>query len=415
MIRTFAPRQAAVAAVLLLLLALGAGCAPQKSGTAAGGKSTPIVVWMQMDPQERGRFERNIGIYEKAHPGVVIQDVPYDTENLRQQFQTAAAGGGGPQVIFGPSDQIGPLSLLALIQPLDQVMPAGFFDRFVPQSLDTLNGHLWAAPDQVGNHLMLVYNRKLVPTPPATSAEFVALAQKLTHDGQYGFAMETTEPYWLAPFLAGFGGWVMDAEHRPTLDTPAMRKALAYLADLKNRKQLMPRESNYQNAHTLFQEGKAAMIINGPWSWADYLKSGVDLGIAPLWTLDGGGRATPMTASKGFSINVNCPKDQLPAVIDFVTFCTSAEAELLAADTLGVLPSNREAWSAPLITGNPILQASQRGFELGRRMPVVPEMRVIWDVMRPNLQAVMNGSKTPDAAAREMQSAAEQQIAGMKR
>ena len=44
----------------------------------------------------------------------------------------------------------------------------------------------------------------------------------------------------------------------------------------------MPRESSYQNAHTLFQEGKAAMIINGPWSWADYRKSGIDLGIAPL-------------------------------------------------------------------------------------------------------------------------------------
>jgi maltose-binding protein MalE len=373
---------------------------------------------MQMDPQERGRFERNIAIYEKAHPGVTIQDVPYDTENLRQQFQTAAAGGGGPQIIFGPSDQIGPLSLLSLIQPLDtlqSVMPKGFFDRFVPQALDTLGGHLWAAPDQVGNHLMLVYNRQLVPTPPATSGQFVALAQKLTHNGQYGFAMETTEPYWLAPFLAGYGGWVMDAQHQPTLDTPAMRKALAYLADLKNGKHLMPAESNYQNAHTLFKEGKAAMIINGPWSWADYRNAGIDVGIAPLWTLDDGGRVTPMIASKGFSINVNCPKDQLPAVIDFVTFCTSPEAELLEADTLGVLPSHKEAWAAPRITGDPILQASQRGFELGRRMPVVPEMRVIWDVMRPGMQAVMNGSKTPDAAAREMQAAAVQQIAGMKR
>ena len=367
-----------------------------------------------MDPQERARFERNVAAYQAAHPGVTVQIVPYDTENLREQFQTAAAGGGGPQLIFGPSDQVGPLSLLELILPLDETMPAGFFDRFVPQALDTLNGHVWQAPDQVGNHLMLVYNRALVPVPPQTSEEFVALAKKLTRDGQYGFAMETTEPYWLAPFLAGFGGWVMDAEHRPTLDTPAMRQALGYLADLKNRQNLMPKESNYQNAHTLFQEGKAAMIINGPWSWADYRKSGIDVGIAPLWTLPGGGRATPMIASKGYSINVNCPKADLPRVIDFVTFCTSAEAELLAADTLGVLPSHRDAWGHPRIQGDPILQASQRGFELGRRMPVGPEMRVLWDVMRPGMQSAMNGSKTPAVAAREMQAAAEQQIAGMK-
>ena len=48
-------------------------------------------------------------------------------------------------------------------------------------------------------------------------------------------------------------------------------------------------------------------------------------------------------------------------------------------------------------------------------MPVVPEMRVLWDVMRPGMQAVMNGSKTPETAAKEMQASAVQQIAGMKR
>jgi arabinogalactan oligomer / maltooligosaccharide transport system permease protein len=415
MCRTLASRSAAFAACLLGLTLMASGCAPRKaadSGAKPGG--TTIVVWSQMDPQERGRFERNIATYQQAHAGITIQNVPYDTENLRQQFQTQAAAGSGPQIIFGPSDQVGPLSLLQLIQPLDVTMPKGFFERFVPQALDTLNGHIWQAPDQVGNHLMLVYNRKLVPTPPQTSDEFFAIAKKLTKAGQYGFAMETTEPYWLAPFLTGFGGWVMDAQHQPSLDSPAMVKALAYLADLK-KQGLMPRESNYQNAHTLFQEGKAAMIINGPWSWADYRKAGIDVGIAPLWTLPGGGRATPMTASKGYSINVNCPKDQVASVIDFVTFCTSAPAELLEADTLGTLPSNKEAWDSPVIRNDPVLQVSQRGFELGRRMPVVPEMRVLWDVMRPGLQAVMNGSKTPEAAAKEMQASAVQQIAGMKR
>jgi len=35
--------------------------------------------------------------------------------------------------------------------------------------------------------------------------------------------------------------------------------------------------------------------------------------------------------------------------------------------------------------------------------------------MRPGMQDVMNGAKTPEAAARDMQEAALQQIAGMKR
>ncbi|MCC6651357.1 MAG: extracellular solute-binding protein [Candidatus Eisenbacteria bacterium] len=397
-------------ACLLACIALVPACAPKKAAGPA-----KIVVWSQMDPEERARFEKNIATYEAAHPGTDIENVPYDTENLRQQFQTAAAGGGGPQVIFGPSDQVGPLSLLELIRPLDETMPAGFFDRFVPQALDTLNGHLWAAPDQVGNHLMLVYNRKLVPEPPRTAAEFLAIAKKLSKDGVYGFAMNVNEPFWLAPFLAGHGGWVFDAAGNPSLDTPAMRDALGYLADLKGKQGIMPAECDYQVAETLFLEGKAAMIVNGPWSWAAYRKGGIDLGIAPIWDMPNGSHAMPMTASKGYSINVNVSAEQLPAVIEFITFCTSAEAELVDAVALGTLPSHKDAWIAPEIANDPTLKLSQEAFAKGRRMPVVPEMRVVWDVMRPGLQQVMNGSKSAADAAREMQAAAVQQIAGMKR
>ncbi|MEO5989243.1 MAG: extracellular solute-binding protein [Candidatus Eisenbacteria bacterium] len=401
-----------IAAALLALSLVLPGCAPHQE--KAGGAKT-LVVWMQMDPEERGRLEKNLLEYQTMHPGIMVQAVPYDTENLRQTFQTAASGGSGPQLIFGPSDQIGPLSLLQLLKPLDTVMPAGFFDRFVPQSLDTLNGHLWAAPDQVGNHLMVCFNRALLKEAPRTAQEFLRVAKEQTRDGRYGFAMNVGEPYWLAPFLAGYGGWVMDNQSQPTLDTPQMREALAYLADLKNKQGIMPRESDYQLAETLFKEGKAAMIVNGPWSWSGYRKAGIDLGIAPIWKLPNGQAGMPMTASKGYSINVNVKDSEMPAVIELVTYLTSPQAELREATALGVLPSHKDAWADATIQNDPFLKISQQGFAAGRRMPVVPELRVIWDVMRPGLQGVMNGSKSPAEAARGMQASAMQQIASMKR
>lgn len=403
-----------LAAGLALSLALSlSACAPKKAEGPAG--AVKLTVWMQMDPQERARFEANLAAYKTTHPNVTVDIVPYNTEDLRQQFISAASGGAGPQIIFGPSDQVGPLSVTKLIRPLDEALPQGFFDRFVPQALDTLDGHLWAAPDQVGNHLVLCYNKKLVPVPPVTHEDFLKIAKAQTKDGVYGFSMNTMEPYWLAPFLGGFGGWVMDANHQPTLDSPAMQQALAYLADLKNKQGVMPREATYENSHTLFTEGKAAMIVNGPWSWADYRKAGIDLGVAPLWTLPNGRRAMPMTASKGYSINTNVTADELPAVIELIEFLTSPAAELRDATRLGLLPSHRDAWADAAIQGDPVLHVSQASIESGRRMPVVPEMRVLWDTMRPGMQQVMNGSRTPEAAAREMQAAAVQQIAGMKR
>jgi len=399
-----------------LASSLFAGC-----GGSAKPSAAKLVIWEQMDPEERARFEANLEAFKASHPGVTIEHLPFETEQLRTQYQTAVTGGSDtPDLVFGPSDQVGPLSLLKTIRPLDETMPAGFFDRFIPGSLDTLEGHIWAAPDQVGNHLVLVYNRKLVPEAPQDAAAFAALAKRLTRAGSggqpgaYGFAMNLTEPYWLAPFLGGFGGWVMDADHQPTLDSPAMVQALAYLRDLKEKQGVMPRESDYMGAETLFKEGRAAMIVNGPWSWSGYRKAGIDVGVAPIFRLPNGAWAQPMVASKGYSINVNVPKDKLPLVVELVTFLTSAEAQTRQAVALGMLPSHRDAYADPAIAGDPTLKASQVAFERGRRMPVVPEMRVIWDVMRPELQNVMNGAKTPEKAAKDMQANALQQIAAMR-
>lgn len=401
-------------ALALLLLTTATACAPRKDSS---GK---IVVWVQMDPEERVRFEANLAAFEASHAGVDVEYVAYETENLRSQFMTAAGGGAGPQLVFGPSDQVGPFSLQNIIRPLDSTFPAGFFDRFVPQALDTLDGHLWAVPDQVGNHLLLVFNRAMLAEAPADAATFLAQAKRLTKAGQggeqgtYGFVMNVMEPYWLVPFLTGFGGWVMDEQRRPTLGTPAMVSALRYLADLKRNQRVMPGEVDYQVAETLFKEGKAAMIVNGPWAWSSYRKAGIDIGVAPLFRLPNGELARPMTASKGYSINANVKDDELPLVLELVTYLTSPEATLRSAAELGILPSTREAWADPRVQSDSVLVASQRAFELGRRMPVVPEMRALWDVMRPALQQVMSGSRTPEQASKDMQAAAVRQIEDMK-
>ena len=412
-------RGVAAAALVFALALTTAGCGGSSKAekTAAANK---LVIWEQMDPEERARLDLNLQAFKAAHPQVEIEHVPYDVEQLRTQFQTAASAGIGPDLIFGPSDQVGPLSLLKLILPLDETLPAGFFDRFIPAALDTLEGHVWAAPDQVGNHLVFLYDRKLVPVPPRTSGEFIAIAKRLTtkaagdKPGVYGFAMNTTEPYWLMPFLTAYGGWIMDANRVPTLDTPAMVKALTFLRGLASEG-IMPRESDYQIAETLFKEKQAAMVVNGPWSWSGYRKAGVDLGIAPIFMIDGADWARPMTASKGYSINVNVSKEKLPLVIELVTFLTSTESQVRSVRELGILPSAAAAYKDPSVAADPTLRASQEAFELGRRMPVVPEMRVLWDVMRPELQAVMNGAKTPEDAARAMQETAVRQIADMRK
>jgi maltose-binding protein MalE len=48
--------------------------------------------------------------------------------------------------------------------------------------------------------------------------------------------------------------------------------------------------------------------------------------------------------------------------------------------------------------------------KVGRPMPVVTELRWIWDAMRPAYQGIFSGRYTPKEAAAEMQKLAEKLI-----
>ncbi|MBU2500854.1 ABC transporter substrate-binding protein, partial [bacterium] len=81
---------------------------------------------------------------------------------------------------------------------------------------------------------------------------------------------------------------------------------------------------------------------------------------------------------------------------------------------LSVLPSDLEARKLPELQTDPVMLKSTEQIAKGRLMPIVPEMRAIWDTMRPGYQSVMNGDLTPAEAARSMQNRAVTMIERMR-
>ncbi len=384
--------------------------------------SGEIVIWEQKDPEEQIILSRQLAAFMKDHPGITVSTSHFETDVLHSQFQTAALAGGGPDLVYGPSDKIGPYSVMRLIVPLEEHFERSFFDEFEKTGVPVLDGHVYAIPDQIGNHLMLIYNKALVNRAPEDSDEWIAMCAEATRDldgdgfpDQYGLVFNYREPFWLIPFLGGFGGWVVDDEYRPTLDTPAMVRALRFLADLRNRHRIMPRECSYELSDTMFKQGKAAFLINGPWSLKAYVKAGLDIGIKPIPVITETGRhPVPMVSSKGYSISVNVPDDKLPIVKELLVHLTSEEAQREIVDELLILPSRSSLFRDERLLENEILAGSMAQARLGRPMPEVPEMRAIWDAIRPFYQSVLGGEMEPADAAREMQEQAEKKIAEMK-
>lgn len=400
---------------LVLALLLTGGCGPDR------GDPQRLTIWEQMEPAEQDLLADHLDLFQERHPGVRVDVVHFETENLRNNFQTAALARTGPDLIYGPSDHVGPFSIMGLIEPLEKVLPADSLAVYLDDAKPSLDGHVYRIADQVGNHLTLVLNRAHVDRVPETTDDLLEIARENTVDvdgdgrtDRYGLVFNLTEPFWLVPWLGGFGGWVMNDQNEPTLDTPAMREALRFLRRIVDEG-LVPPSCDYPLADTLFKQGNAAMTINGPWSWQTYRDLGIEVGLALLPRIAGTDHyPKPMTSSKGYSMNRWVPEARRELAVELLHFLTSAEVVGRIASELGTLPSRRDVAEWPRLQDDPTLQASWEQLVKGRLMPVVPEMRVLWDVMRPAMQQVVSGRLSPDAASRQMQEQAIQKIRELK-
>jgi maltose-binding protein MalE len=374
-----------------------------------------------MRVDERLILERQLARYMAEHPGVVVEQIFKETEELRSGFIVAAIAGQGPDLVYGPADQVGPFEVMRIIRPLEDLFSQAYLDSLIPEATRRYNGHLYQLADKLGNHLTLVYNRDILPAPPETDLDLIRLGQELTRDtngdgkpDRYALAWNYTEPFFFIPFMTGFGGWVMTDEGVPTLDSPGTIEALKFIRDLRDKHHVIPVESDYNVADALFKDGKSAMIINGDWSWAGYRKAGINIGVAPLPRITSTGLwCAPMVAPRGFSININVTNEKIPLLVNLLQFLMRSDIQLETTQALWTMPTRREVVASEFVRTDDVVRNSALQIGRGRLMPMVPELRAIWDAMRPSYQGVLGGSMTPEEAARSMQDLAVRKIREM--
>ena len=414
--------------VLIGLAAAAVGCGPHDARRV-------VTIWHQSRPNEREFLADEIARYEALHPDVRVRPLYKETEELRSGFQAAALAGAGPELVYGPSDVLDTFHTMGLIKDLSPWLPDAERSAFVDGGLTTLPARdgsgrrdLVQIGDRFGNHLALVYNRKLVASPPATTDDLVKLAVENTVDtdgdgriDRYGLVWNYTEPFFAIPFVTGYGGWVFREPETtppvPDLGTAAMTAALGFIRDLRDVHKVAPANCDYELADSLFKTGRAAMIVNGDWSWSDYLENPeIDAAVAVLPTVDATGQPMrPMVAPKGYSLNANARGAAAEAAMGFVQHMASDEVQRRLVQRLRMLPARKTVWDDPVFATDTTLAASRAQLENGRLMPVATELRAVWDGMRPAYQAVLGGSLEPDAAAERMQRDAEGFIESMHR
>ncbi|RIK82169.1 ABC transporter substrate-binding protein [candidate division KSB1 bacterium] len=376
-----------------------------------------LIIWTQDFAPGRVVLDSLLAKFSRENPGLTAKQIYYETEELRSNYIIAGLGGSGPDLLYGPADMVGPMHVMKLIQPLDSLLSEVELANFDPMARVRYKGHLYMLADRVGNHLTLVYNKKILPHPPKTTDELLDIGKRLSQDldgdgryDMYTLAWNFIEPFFFVPFLGGYGGWVMDENARPTLNTEATIRASQFIALLREKK-IVPYECDLDLANQLFKQGKAAMVINGPWSWGGYIDAGVDIGLARIPQVSETGLwPTPMVSATGFCLNVNSSGERREKALKLLRFLTEPENELQYTYALRAIPSRLDARQDSVFLQDPILISSRDQISVGRPMPIDPEMRAIWDAMRPAYQSLLNGRLTPEQAALKMQTDAEKLI-----
>ena len=256
---------------------------------------------------------REIAAGFTAATGVEIEVVEIAFSDIRGQFITAAPTGEGPDLLVGAHDWTGELVTNGLLEPLDLGLRAHEFNAVGLEGF-SYGGMLYGVPYGVEN-VALLYNKDLVPTPPATWSELMTIAEALTdpETGVYGYIVQNPDPFHWFPMLSACGGYIFgvgaDGGLDPCnvgLDHPGAIHG-ADLFDQMIEDGLLPNGADWDTMTGVMFSGNGGMVISGPWLIGGLKTAGINYGVAPIPTIeceDGSvGVPKPFAAIRGVMLN----------------------------------------------------------------------------------------------------------------
>lgn len=326
--------------------------------------------------------------------GVRIELLPVPHQTLQSKLSSAIPHDAGPDVFIFAHERLRQFERLGMVDKT-----TGRIDRaaYLPQSLEalTLDGQLYGYP-LAFKCVALYVNRKLVPKPPTTTDELEAMLPALSNarERRFGFAYETGDPFYHAPVLLGFGGTLVDAQGRTAMDTPGMAASLAWVHKLQTNG-WVPQEVSGALVLSLFNEGRAAMVMGGPWLAADI--KGIDYEVVPLPVVSATGK--PLTPFLGVEAAFVSARAKQPLLAhQFAEFLSRGEGTQARVRLGQQIPAELAAYETEAVKSNTLITAFRAAAEHAMPMPTTLEMARWWEPMKLTVRGVLQGTVTPEAA-----------------
>jgi raffinose/stachyose/melibiose transport system substrate-binding protein len=358
--------------------------------------------------------------YTTANPNVTINVVSQPADNYFALLTAAAVAGSGPDImtmwtgLFALQNQ-------TYLEPLNSYIPTGTLQSFngidwCSKGLSVAQGAICVPLDM--QHYNGFYNKKLfaqagITAFPTNWTEFMAACAKLKAAG-------------ILPLTYGTGGQALNAAFYPYYDLsylmmflsvsdwkglysgaipwtdPRIIAALTTWATLHSQGYTNKDVLTNTDSVNQFESGKAAMTLEGSWDFQEFsTKMGSDVGVfVPPFT-DTAVKGVVEFPGDGFGVT-NYSTHKADAAAFLAWMATPAAQQIIA--TGGLIPVVAGTPATNTLANSMLDFAANQGYT---RYPMIdnviqPEVQ---NVATKLIDAVLNGTTTPDAATKAMAAA----------
>ena len=337
-----------------------------------------------------------------------------DVTGQIQLYGTDSAN--GPDMYLFAHDSLGSFAEMGILEPVGNLISAEKQADLLPMTIEAASykGEQYLMPVYYET-LLFMYNKDLWEGEiPSTTEELYAYMEAHTDSaaGTYALVNQHSGAYNVAPFINGFGGYILDKDGNPGLNTQETKTAVAY-----NQKfAALQADGDYNTVTTLFNEGKAAAIIGGPWLVSGIKEANIDLGIKSLadFTLPDGNTLKPYSGVQCLGVLKYAAEGKRDAIVKVLEVLAEPEVGITLAKGFNCAPANSKAYEDAEVAENEMILAMKKTAEVAEPMPNIPQMNVMWGPAESFLAAVNKSGEDVETAADKYQEEALTAIADMQ-
>ena len=415
--------QKRVLAFVFFLMIFLSGClgnGQQNAEESSQHSDIVLEVWhtFAAESKEEEVFMNSVAEFESAHPNVTVDVTMVPFGNADQLFMTAAQGGQAPDLMRLSSDQLGAIGEVRvdgypLLEDLRPHLTPQDRQQFEERALQAMRyGEALYGVPASQDCLSLIFNKALFdaqgldyPDSSWTEQDLLQAAQSLTVQDVQGLAVPIKTAYWWFPIQEGFGGSLFDENGEPSLDSNGSSEAMRWMLDLELQHGVVATGTQIEGMKNQFISSKAAMIFDGPWNWATYEASRLNIGQTLLPLVESSGdRMSPLVTYKGWSVSKQSANKV--AATELALWFSSENVQKEFAVETYTMPTHVALESDEEINEDAVLSGFLEQTKAGTPAPTTRAMSLVYDP----LSTAFEQAYSEIASTEEALSGANQQL-----